>query len=561
MNLPTPISTIDLLLADHGLGPDLPSGLPLDLARLPIVRPTNVLDEKTRDEEGRFPTEAWETRVEYVDAAGIHYEAVIRGSPTEGLPYGADGDVILATCLLVIEDGDPEGYVRNPSLNRLANALGRELDGSQARRLLEALSRCSSVLIESRIAEVSEAEAGAVLRGEAEPAAPRPVSRRQSRSVKVHLLQADVETEEITLSDGTKSERARIRSLQMSPELIRYAIAGGVAWIDREIFARLSRQPTARALYQFVASEVAHGRPSPWSFSVDELSTYLGLRLEVRPARRLQQLEEAAQVLVEHGVLHSYGRAGKGRATVLTLVRGELLDIARRLRGWGLFDLEDVRKQAILLGILGIHSARARELIRQGSHDLPLVLAYLQYKAETDPNTGEFQNPAGFVVNAIRRGIPYDSDDRFMRWLEGRQLEHLEATTQGQRSTDEASVEAPREHARVTALRAPNAAEVLAGAEDAVALFQRCLPVLREAFARQLIHLLLREVAARRIENHVLHLETFNSYAAEYLQAEVIPHLSRLVSEETRGVVTAASLRHVSPEFEDLSPREEPQAL
>lgn len=541
MTLPTRLDRYEVLLHTLGIA-DVPVATPLDLAQLPIVRPTLTLDEKL-DAEGKLPSAAWEVRAWQTDPTGARREVIIRGSPTEGLPYGRDGDVILALCQLIAEGGHYDGVLQDVSLQKVAAALGKELDGREARRIVSALSRLAAVQIEIVMPIVEPDEVERLLVGEVPPQAPPRTRSRRVRRAKFSLLKFVWDTETVRYGDGSTVERVRIRHLAMEPLLIHYAIAGGVAWIDRDAYMAVGDSPIARSLYQFVASEVARGRVGGWSYDMLELRDTLGLNPNHKPARVRALLEKAGALLKEHRVLQEMTiTKGKGRgAYQVDLLPGPLLGVARLLRGVGLHELAETRVQLLLLGSIGINGTVARKLTRESANDVYLALAYLLYVQETDQRP--LDSPAGWVISTLRKGLALDTDRRFVEWLE--------AKRRAQRPEQPAlpfPARPPRELPRVR----PATERLPARDPRALSLWGEILPSLQNAFPSHLTLSALAELSPFALEDGVLVLRTVNSFAYEWVAQRVLTEIESLLEEKTHGEISGVRMLVVESEAEEL---------
>src|SRR5207248_5228 len=115
-----------------------PHPIPAGLLTLPIFRAATK--RGTPDANGHLPESAWRTRVIAAEPAGRYSVFEITGDPVLGLPYGGDGDVLLALAALA-DAGDAEGRPQMdpitgafaaPSLRMIARVLGLDMGKDRA---------------------------------------------------------------------------------------------------------------------------------------------------------------------------------------------------------------------------------------------------------------------------------------------------------------------------------------------------------------------------------------------------------------------------------------------
>jgi hypothetical protein len=150
----------------------LPISAALDLVKLPLVLamkkrlgvpPESEVAADSLDDEQLMrlpvlPEELYEVRFTTTDRFGIQHRIYITGSNRLGLPYGHDGDVLMALFALYAEDrqqvlaGAPprvvDGEFAGVSVAMIARAMGyARLDGGIAKRIRSALRRLALVRI------------------------------------------------------------------------------------------------------------------------------------------------------------------------------------------------------------------------------------------------------------------------------------------------------------------------------------------------------------------------------------------------------------------------------
>src|SRR5215217_1056336 len=150
----------------------LPVSAALDLVKLPLVLAmkkrigvtpesevaADALDDDQLMRLPVLPEELYEVRFTTTDRFGIQHRIYISGSNRLGLPYGHDGDVLMALFALYADDrqrvlaGQPprvvDGEFLGVSVAMIARAMGyTRLDGGIAKRIRSALRRLAFVRI------------------------------------------------------------------------------------------------------------------------------------------------------------------------------------------------------------------------------------------------------------------------------------------------------------------------------------------------------------------------------------------------------------------------------
>ena len=449
---PAPLLRPDdrLLLAQHGAG-GLPSPVALQLLDVPFVLP---LQQQPARADGQLPESAWRVETELTATDRTRYRVRVTGDPYLGLPYGRDGDVLLALFRILDEGRDVHdlatGTLQNPNYHMICRALGLEATGPLVQRIRDALRRLANVRIESRLLVDRSAEATRVLAhdGSALPtAATGGTVRRHEVEESRWLL--EYRTEARTVEDRTAPEDARssaaptdvtsvgddpdsparrvrrarvertfwIHELRVNPFWVSQAISGWAGWIDVERHAAL-QSITARRLYQICAAHAARNLRVPWAFSERELFAACLLSTDGRkPTRLRQQLTEAAQELTEAGVLSEYAWHGAPRrgGMEFTLGPGPLLRVGELLRGIGLTDPPDVRVQYALLRAFGVSAPKARALIAAKPGQVAEVLLRACHLRATDPGAVN-KSWAGWIVYHVEQDTDFAGEVAFQQW-------------------------------------------------------------------------------------------------------------------------------------------------
>lgn len=425
MSLPEhPSQPYELLLAHRGVA-SLPVPAPLDLVEIPFIRATYKLEE--RDEAGNLPIDAYKIVHETIGADGSRYRVVIQGSAEHGLPYGNDGDILVALFKLLDQQKLVDGLFRQPSVRMIAEAIGLPMTGQNAERIRGALARFSHVRFETRRIYQAEDLARAIHAGDdATPLSPDSgvPRRRAGKAVQQEevtwLVQYRWETSFDRMEDGEQ----RITHLWVNPVWVAQAIAGWAAWIDTGTYGALSG-PIARRMYQLMASYAARGRPAPWSFTLDELRAACAMSSGAEPKKIRDRLMKAGEGLKEAGVLRRFEMTSPKKGRYLFVAEpGPELEIAGALRGVGLLDPHETRTQLLLLNHYGVNGRVARQLVREQAHQVYWVLCYMIYRETVGDRV---DNPGGFIRRLVQEGYNPRGEDAFQRWYE-RRMEALSGT-------------------------------------------------------------------------------------------------------------------------------------
>lgn len=465
-----------LLLAEVGVG-ELPSPVPAGLLTLPILR-VAVKGGVPDPETGQLPESAWRARVVAQEGAGRLAVYDIAGDPRLGLPYGGDGDVLLALAALadaVDADGRPlvdpvTGTFVAPSLRGIARVLGLEMSRERAERIKGALERLAAVRI--RVTRVRQLEAGApglevvtlpsgnaypvwldrpgggegppvsstatTADGAGAPVAARRAGRRAGRPVPAGLdatWVAESDTSEYLITYTWRTDYHRtprgedwIARLTINPALLAQGERGWVGWIDCPTHARLTR-PIAKRLYQLCAAAAARQAPLRFELGVlRQLCGMAGHSASVRAAHVRADLLAAAEELRLHDVLAGAEVVSTGRGRyVFHFEPGLRLRIAGWLRGVGRLDLAESRVQRLLLASFDVAPRVAERLVAGSAGQVQQMLAYVLYRqARGRP----VKAPGRYVIEGVESGWSYATDDDFQAWLRTR-LAALGAPTLG----------------------------------------------------------------------------------------------------------------------------------
>lgn len=391
---------------------------PLDLAELPVVRSVQRLEKTGPD--GRLPREAYHKVHEVLDLAGTRYRVEISGSPEHGLPLGNDADVLIALFHLADERGYHDGVFRDPSFQAIARALGGEASqGRTVWRIQDALRRLSQVSILSRATQDHEQLALGIQEGEegAHPLAPTTKVPRTTYEQARWLIEYDVRLEEHRRKEG--AQERWIEHLAISPFWMYQAIGGWAAWIDLELFSRLSG-PVAKRLYCLTAARAARGSPPPWHFPLAELVSACALGPN-RPARHRAMISQAADTLVQHGVLSNPHYSGSRGSYTFLFEPGKVLEEASLLRGVGLMDLHRLRVQVALLQWFGVSGPQARSMVLEDAGGVREVLSRALYLRECESE--RVKNFPGWIRRAFQERWSFEGDEAYDRWRGRRALE------------------------------------------------------------------------------------------------------------------------------------------
>lgn len=412
--------------------PHLPIGMSLDLIRIPVVLAVKqrVRPKKAPAGPAATAAQAPAVRVPAVPPApamklslpdeftrasvtlverGVRRTVVVEGSPTLGLPYGDDADVLLALFRLVHDDQqrvllghDPQvvdGEFLSPSLSMIANALHMQRGGSQRKHVREALERLANVRIKTSAeffrdtgdlaTRITEGEPGAspiVPQARLDLAAP---GRKLAATEKITWL---LEYEWRRDYSRTDEGEDWITHLKLNPAWTAHGASGWVAWVELPVFRALG--PTAKRLYMHLAARAACDGLAPWTFDAAEL---VRTCTPVVPsnAQALKYLREAARALQAADVVHDWQEVAAGRADRrFSFHAGPVLSLAAHLRGAGSFDPDDVRLQFGVLRFFGVDVAEARRWLAEHPTATRDALCFAIFLRETNPGRVRTSWPA-----------------------------------------------------------------------------------------------------------------------------------------------------------------------
>jgi hypothetical protein len=461
------------LLAAIGVT-ELPHPIPAGLLTLPIFRA--AVKRGTPDATGQLPESAWRTRIVAAEPAGRFSVYDIAGDPRQGLPYGGDGDVLLALAALA-DTTDAEGrpYVdpttgvfAAPSLRMIARVLGLEMSKDRAERIKGALERLAAVRIRvTRVRQLDGARTAELLAlppgnsypiwldapGAAFPGAPRVArdagdraggpaaatdvvdgvgARRRARAGGDPLAMpadgawvTEAEASEYLITYAWRTDYHRsprgedwISKLTINPTLLAQGERGWVGWIDCPTHAKLTR-PIAKRLYQLAAT--AEARQAPLRFELGALRQLCGIAAaspNVRTAHVRDDLLAAAAELSEHDVLAGAEAVEVARGRyVFHLEAGPRLKVAGWLRGLGRLDFTEQRVQRLLLASLDVAPRVAERLVAESAGQVQRMLAYVLYLRDRGRAV---KAPGRYVVEGVAEGWSYETNDDFQRWLRER---------------------------------------------------------------------------------------------------------------------------------------------
>lgn len=340
---------------------------------------------------------------------GVRRTVVVEGSPTLGLPYGDDADVLLALFRLVHDDQqrvllghDPQvvdGEFLSPSLSMIANALQMQRGGSQRKHVRAALERLANVRIKTSAEFFRDMGDLAVRITEGEPgASPVVPQARLDLAAPGRKLAA---TEKITWlleyewrRDYSRTDEGEdwITHLKLNPAWTAHGATGWVAWVELPVFRALG--PTAKRLYMHLAARAACDGLVPWTFDAAEL---VRTCTPVVPsnAQALKYLREAARALQAADVIHDWQETAAGRAERrFSFHAGPVLALAAHLRGAGSFDPDDVRLQFAVLRFFGVDVAEARRWLAEHPTATRDALCFAIFLRETNPGRVRTSWPA-----------------------------------------------------------------------------------------------------------------------------------------------------------------------
>ncbi len=398
----------------------------LRLVDLPIIRAVQKL-EAPEDGEGRLPVQAYTAVLEGYRQDGSKYSITVKGDDHHGLPYGSDGDIFFALFRIADELLPEEkahlfstGEFRDPTVGRIARAMGRPVNGETTKRIRGALHRLSHVRIEMQVVHPSGAVGAGLLSGEgsAHPldpdGAPVPRVRKGTDTIGVlYVLEYIVSRAYDRRPDGEDW----IAHLQLNPIWLRELAGGWAAWIDVDRYISL-RSPIAKRLYQLFAGESARGVRVPWVVGLAELQGRCGMiGLARRPAAVKGSVEEAAAELVAAEILESAEsrKTGPGRYE-FTFTPGPQLHIAALLRGVGALDPRESRVQRMLLRYFGVTRELADRMLGERPNRVYEALQYLLYLRDTD-YTRVKRSWAAYLVKLVDGDVNFAGDVKFQDWL------------------------------------------------------------------------------------------------------------------------------------------------
>jgi hypothetical protein len=406
------------VLLDYNQVQSLPTPTPLDLAEVPLVRAAVKLEQ--RDAEGNLPVDAYRIRHHVEGNNGVRYEVLVTGSPDEGMPYGRDGDVLQALFRIIATRRLTDGVLRDVSAREIARAMGNpDMNADDAQRIRSALSRFGHIIITSRVLYHPEQLALDILGGKSHPLQPDRGLRPREQEEKTWLLSYKRTTEYLRRPEGEDY----IEYLAVNPLWVQQAVAGYAAWINPEIYMRLSR-PIAKRLYELAAGYAARGSlSSRWGFDLHLLWSSCGISQSYKPSRVKGFLLEAASDLVEKGVLDrvSEEKTGRGKYRII-LEPGIALQAAERLRGAGLLDLREAQILLMTLGAFGVAGKAARQLVMEKANQTYWAVCravYLRENPKADTAQGHI-NWGGRIVTWVRDGWAVEGDEAFQAWHERR---------------------------------------------------------------------------------------------------------------------------------------------
>lgn len=533
------------VLLSRGGGTSLPVPAPLDLAEIPFIRATYKLEE--RDANGNLPIEAYKITHEAVTAEGARYRITIQGSAEHGLPYGNDGDILLALFKLIDQHNLTDGLFRNPSVRMIADAIGLPMTGQNAERVRGALARFSHVRFETRQIFRAEEVAAAISSGEpgAQPLAPdsgvpRRKGTRPSQQEEVTWL---IQYRWQTSYDRSDEGEQWIKHLWVNPVWVSQAVAGWAAWVDTAVYSALSG-PIARRLYQIMASLAARGRPAPWTFTLEDLRAACAMSAASEPKKLRDRLLKGGNALMEQGVLRRFEVESPKKGHYRFLAEpGPVLETASTLRGVGLLDPWEVRVQLLLLNHFGVNARVARQMVRDHAHQVFWVLCYMTFREESGERT---DNPGGFIRRLVQEGFNPRGDEVFRKWYDRRSAEGL-------KEPETVSLLGPSTPpaAAVAAAPAPMTLpgfEVDGVAPEAAALWEAALARFTESQAPDgLLRAHLTQIAAYAITDDTLVCVASADLYAWRVRERAADALKEIIVELSQGRVRSLEIRDRLP--------------
>lgn len=400
--------------------PSLPIGMSLDLIRIPVVLAVKQRERPKRQEKKGLSSDAAGSRAlenkleskpalseQFTRASvtlaerGVRRVVVVEGSPTLGLPYGDDADVLLALFRLVHDDQqrvlighEPQvvdGQFVSPSLSMIVNALQMQRGGSQRKHIREALERLANVRIKTSAEFFRDTGelAARITEGQSSAAPVIPQARLDRAAPGRRTLAA---TEKITWlleyewrRDYSRTEDGEdwITHLKLNPVWCAHGASGWVAWIELPIFRALG--PAAKRLYMHLAARAACDGLVPWTLDAAELVRTCAPVVPSN-AQGLKYVREAARALASAEVIQDWQETASGRSERrFTFHAGPVLALAAHLRGAGSFDPDDVRLQFAVLQFFGVDVAEARRWLDEHPAATRDALCFAIFLRETNP--------------------------------------------------------------------------------------------------------------------------------------------------------------------------------
>ncbi len=404
-------------LLDPAQRVELPLGMSLDLARLPLAlsaRRREVPEVDRGPVDGQppmLPAEYVRLAVNVVEG-GVPRHVVVEGSPTLGLPFGADLDVLLALFKLAQEDHQRvlqghaptivDGEFLAPTLRQIANAMGVTSNGDRPKRIRGALERLGHVRIRTTATlwRHDEARAAAILAGQ-QGAAPVVPDGRVARiggpgaaggRVGGSAARPVMIEEEVTWlleyrwrTDFSRSDDGEhwIARLRLNPLWLTHATSGWVAWVEMPVFVALG--PLAKRLYMLLAGRAACEGLVAWDFGVTELTHACAVGPGRAQGQVNRDLRLAAEDLRAAGVVAGVAEERAGGELRFTFAPGPVLTLAAHLRGTGTFDPDDVRLQFAALQAFGVDAPQARRWLAERPTATRDAVCYAVFVRETNP--------------------------------------------------------------------------------------------------------------------------------------------------------------------------------
>jgi hypothetical protein len=407
-------------LLDPSQRVELPLGMSLDLARLPLAlsaRRREVPDGAPAPADGQppmLPAEYVRLAVHVVEG-GVPRHVVVEGSPTLGLPFGADLDVLLALFKLAQEDHQRvlqgqsptivDGEFLAPTLRQIANAMGVTSNGDRPKRIRAALERLGHVRIRTTatLLRHEESRAARILAGErgTAPVVPdgrparfgAPAATGAAGTGAAATGRPVMVEEEVTWvleyrwrTDFSRNDDGEhwIARLRLNPLWLAHATSGWVAWVEMPIFVGLG--PLAKRLYMLFAGRAACEGLVTWEFGAAELSHACAVGSGRAQGQVNRDLRLAAEDLRAAGVLAGITEERLNGELRFTFAPGPVLALAAHLRGTGTFDPDDVRLQFAALQSFGVDTAQARRWLAERPTATREAICYAVFLRETNPS-------------------------------------------------------------------------------------------------------------------------------------------------------------------------------